>query len=231
MTVIEPFPLDYSRKISYFTMVIGISSNSTPPIKAMAPKRVGIAGYMGSGKSTAARFLARDPGSVIDADREAKSLMQESPLIRSLLAEAFGARVIERGKIRFDLLGAAAFNSEAALTRLNKSFIRRLVKILKERLSERNGRPVILDAALLPLWRIESLFDACLWMHAPVEMRLRRILAGRPDLDEAAVRGRMRLQELVLPEPAPGFSWLHIGNSENRERLSEALIGFQCGGL
>ena len=230
MTVIEPFPLDYSRKISYFTMVIGISSNSTPPIKAMAPQTRRYRGIYGVRKIHCGPLSRprsklghrRGPGSQV---AHAGEFADQEPSGGGFRRTCGQAR-----EIRFDLLGAAAFGSEAALIRLNTIVHPPLVKILEERLSERNDRPVILDAALLPLWRIEPLFDACLWVRAPAEMRLRRILAGRPDLDEAAARGRMRLQEMVLPEPAPGFSWLHIDNSESRERLSEALIGFQCGG-
>jgi dephospho-CoA kinase len=182
---------------------------------------------MGAGKSTAARLLAHDASTVIDADHEAKSLMQESLRIRNHLVEAFGAEVIERGEIRFDFLGQAAFSSEATLLRLNTIVHPSLVKILEERISESNNRPVILDAALLPLWHLESLFDVCLWVHAPFKTRFRRILSCRPGLDAAAAKDRMRLQERMFPAPTEVSSWIYLDNSKNMAHLAAALAIFR----
>jgi dephospho-CoA kinase len=193
----------------------------------MRHRRIGVAGYMGAGKSTAARYLAEGGGSVIDADRIAKRLMQESSPIKIRLVEAFGAPVVEDGEIRFDRLGNAAFASEAALLRLNAIVHPALVKVLEDRLSEYGDRPAVLDAALLPLWYVESLFDALLWVHAPRPTRLRRIMAGRPDFDEGVAAGRMRLQERTLPEPAADSTWIRIDNGESRERLFERLGDFR----
>jgi dephospho-CoA kinase len=198
-----------------------------PFVNSMTHRRIGIAGYMGAGKSTVARLLAHHAGAVINADREAKSLMQESPRIRNRLVEAFGTGVVERREIRFDLLGQAAFASEATLLRLNMIVHPPLVKILEKRISESHNRLVILDAALLPLWHLESLFDVCLWVHAPFQTRLRRILAGRPDLNTAITKGRMRLQERMLPEPTKASSWIDIDNSKNLLHLAAELAIFR----
>jgi dephospho-CoA kinase len=189
-------------------------------------RRIGIAGYMGAGKSTAARLLAGDGSIIITADREAKSLMQGSPAICGRLAEAFGAAVIEEGTIRFDRLGAAAFASAASLQRLNEIVHPPLVATLEKLLAADNARGVILDAALLPCWRFDAPFDACLWIEAPFEMRLHRLLAARPDLDEPGIAARMRLQEQMLPEPFGDPSWTGIDNSESPEHLARLLSAF-----
>ncbi len=189
----------------------------------MAPRRVGIAGYMGAGKSTAARLLAQGGGTIIDADRAAKTLMQESLPIRSRLKETFGPGVLERGEIRFDLLGQAAFASETSILKLNEIVHPQLVNFLRKYLSEFHGKTLILDAALLPLWRLETLFDTCLWVHAPPELRVRRILSRRSGLGEAEIRERMRLQEGVLPQPVSLNPWKIVNNVGSPEQLEEII--------
>ncbi len=193
----------------------------------MARRRLGIAGYMGAGKSTAARLLAQGGGSIIDADRAAKTLMQESRQIRSRLEETFGAGVVERGEIRFDLLGRAAFASATSIVKLNEIVHPPLINFLRNRLSESDDHTLILDAALLPLWRLESFFDTCLWVQAPFEMRFHRILSGRSGLGEDDVKERMRLQEQVLAQPAPRYPWKIIDNIGSLGLLEGILKDFR----
>src|SRR5512136_948088 len=90
-----------------------MSQNNSAP-------RLGIGGYMGAGKSACASLCAEAAGMrVIDADAEAKLLMENDSRIRKELARAFGQSIIARGAINFTALGAAAFASPAAMQKLN----------------------------------------------------------------------------------------------------------------
>ena len=75
----------------------------------MALTRIGVAGYMGSGKSTCAKYLSRGGGAVIDADSFAKDMMSSSPTIKKSLSESFGNGVVLEGRILFDVLGGVVF--------------------------------------------------------------------------------------------------------------------------
>jgi dephospho-CoA kinase len=85
----------------------------------MAPHRIGVAGYMGSGKSTCAAYLSRESGSVIDADSLAKDMMNSSPAIKKRLSESFGNGVVVESRIQFDFLGGVVFSSLQNLKELN----------------------------------------------------------------------------------------------------------------
>ena len=75
----------------------------------MAPIKIGVAGYMGSGKSRCAEYLSRRGGSIIDADSLAKGMMNSSPAIKKSLSESFGNDVVVEDRILFDVLGGVVF--------------------------------------------------------------------------------------------------------------------------
>lgn len=182
--------------------------------------RIGIAGYMGAGKSTAARLLLRKGARIIDADAVAKANVYTDEGIRRRLVRAFGNSVLENGSVSFHALGAMAFGSKEALLRLNAIVHPPLLETLRTML--RGTEPVILDAALIPFWGVEPWLDGCLWVQASLETRLLREKSLRADLDEPSILGRMRLQEEVMAAPT-GVLWKRVDNDGSLESLAGAL--------
>jgi dephospho-CoA kinase len=185
--------------------------------------RIGLAGYMGAGKSTCARSFASEDALIIDADAEAKRLMAESHEIQETLRAAFGeAAVGTDGRIHSDALGREAFKSVDAILTLNGITHPPLVEYLSPIISSCQKPLCILDAALIPHLGIESWFDMCVWVDAPFETRLKRLIAKRPDMAEAELVKRMRLQEAIMSKPEGG-DWMVVGDGECREYIVTAL--------
>jgi dephospho-CoA kinase len=198
-----------------------------PPVNWLAGAsvrgvRIGIAGYMGAGKSRCARALERDGATAIDADAEAKRLMRGSADILERLREAFGGDVVANGELCANALGRAAFASVDALLTLNSIVHPPLVSHLEAMVAGCTARLCILDAALIPLWNIESWFDHCVWIDAPFDVRLARIVAkggGVGGVAEAEISRRMRMQEEVMGVPA-GEGWARVADTECREYVA-----------
>jgi dephospho-CoA kinase len=186
--------------------------------------RIGIAGYMGAGKSTCARLFEGRDAQVIDADAEAKSLMRRDRRLAGALREAFGESVIDDdGLPRFDELGRLAFGSVESLRTLNGVVHPPLAGHL-ERLVRGCESPVcLLDAALIPLWEgMEAWFDTCVWVDAPFETRLARLAARQGGGETEGLVCRMRLQEAILGVPtAP--PWVVLPDSDCREYIADAI--------
>jgi dephospho-CoA kinase len=189
--------------------------------------RIGIAGYMGAGKSTCARSFASEDALIIDADAEAKRIMAESGAIHEALRAAFGEAAVDAdGKINTGVLGRAAFESVDTLLTLNGITHPPLVEYLDTVISGCQKPLCILDAALIPLLGVESWFDLCIWVDAPFETRLKRLLAKRPDVVEAELVNRMRMQEAVMSTPNGG-DWVIIGDGECEDYIRNALNKFK----
>jgi dephospho-CoA kinase len=187
-------------------------------------RNIGIAGYMGAGKSTCAARIHLTLGvRIIDADAEAKALMQNDDRIRRNLERAFGPSVVASGAVSFAALSALVFSSAEKMQRLNDIVhpplldkLRALIVSLKE--------PVVLDAALIPLWHIEPWFGRCLWVTAPASVRCER-LRKKTSLGVRSVRRRMALQEAMVKAPS-GPAWTIIGNQGTLSELLETTDGW-----
>ena len=102
----------------------------------MIPVRVGIAGYMSSGKSVFAQYLSGKGGFVFDADLIAKELMNTNAEIQNQLAEKFGDNILSGDAIQFNLLSKICFSSRANLSTLNGIVHKPLVLHLQNRVQE-----------------------------------------------------------------------------------------------
>ena len=185
-------------------------------------RRIGIAGYMGAGKSLAAAALAEQGALVVDADAEAKELMNTAAPVQRELVRAFGASVVVGGRVDSVALGAMVFSDERYLRALNAIVHPPLLQRLEKKLTSETKRDVVLDAALLPLWRRESLFDLLVWVHAPRAQRLERLLA-RTRLERRDIERRMDLQQQALPEPSSA-AWVRLVNDNGAERLRQSVV-------
>ncbi len=188
---------------------------------------IGIAGYMGGGKTTCCRMLADSGGfQIIDGDRSAKELMINTEPIKEELVAAFGESVISDNNISFENLGSIVFGDMEKLRRLNEIVHPRLLERLRQTIfsKERSG-VVVVDAALLPLWNIDEWFNIRIWIDASFEARLKRMTRKMTKLSKEDIIRRMRIQESVLKAPSPS-SWKYIINEEEPERMKESVISY-----
>ena len=183
--------------------------------------RLGIAGYMGSGKSTFAHVLSQKGYTVFDADSIAKKLMNTSQDIKEKLVTAFGHTVLSDNEIQFSVLGNICFSSETKLAALNEIVHPPLIEHLETIICNEHAGPCVLDAALIPLWSIAQWFDRLYWVHASREARLKRLskklAIPMPDLEK-----RMQQQEQLFQEPT-GDTWTTLLNDGTVEEFQEKI--------
>jgi dephospho-CoA kinase len=187
--------------------------------------KIAIAGYMGSGKTTCSKFLDRLGCVVIDADREAKQLMNQSDEIKDSLTQVFGTDVVVQGEIHYSLLGSIVFNTIGAIEKLNHIVHPPLVKYLQDRIFNIPGKIVALDAALIPLWKIESWFDYRLWIDADFEVRLHRLynLRSKGGIEMHEYARRMKIQEELFQKPLKDL-WDYIPNENSEHAFFEHIM-------
>jgi dephospho-CoA kinase len=185
-------------------------------------RTIGVAGYMGAGKSVVCATLARDGDTVIIADAVAKELMTSDPALPAALREAFGEEIIDDGStISFGRLGAKVFASRSELERLNAIVHPPLVKRLRALVDSATTRRCILDAALIPLWGIEKWFDYRIWVTAPLDTRVRRLM-DRDGRNREEVRRRAIMQQELFGEPDER-QWIIVHNEGTIEELERSI--------
>lgn len=185
---------------------------------------IGISGYTGSGKTTAARRLHEKQPSffLIDADKVARKLMLENEdLIREVGAR-FG--VLQNSRINFTRLGEIVFESVENLKKLNAITFPYIIPAIENLLGTVPN--AIIDAALLPLTPlVKKECKLLIWIESDLEKRAKR-LQERTALDEKAIQNRIKKQIDLMPRPNKTAScnsnesvWKIIENNSSLEDL------------
>ena len=187
----------------------------------MTPIKIGVAGYMGCGKSTSAKYLSRDSGTIIDADSFAKDMMNSNTKIKKKLAKSFGSNVLCENRILFDVLGEIVFSSLQNLRTLNTIVHPPLLKRLHSKITEYDNKLYIVDAALISYWKIEEWFDILFWIETSEEMQLRR-LAGKTAVTSEELKKRIKLQRELFVKPKEG-KWIAISNEGTLSEFKESI--------
>lgn len=186
----------------------------------MKVKALGVAGFMGSGKSTAAAFLAaKTSRKIIDVDLYAKELMVRSTTILTALDSQFG--VVSEGQIDFAKLGSIVFSSKKALLNLNAIVHPLLVPSLNKEIAD-SDEPLLLDAALIPLWSNLNV-DCSIWIDVPQEIRVKRIVK-RNSLSRDLAIEKIEGQYRVLQKPDSGSHWILVENSVSINQFEDNLL-------
>jgi dephospho-CoA kinase len=156
---------------------------------------VGVAGIMGSGKTTVAKVF-EDQGAVrIDADLMGRELLEDHG-VKPRIVEAFGSKVLNAdGGIDSARLARAAFAGPDSARKLDGVTRGPLIEKIRGRIRDLAGSAevVVVDAALLPEWSPREWIDVLVVVDSDEEAAVRR--ASRSSrFKPADIRARMRHQ-------------------------------------
>ena len=159
-------------------------------------RTLGIAGGIGSGKTTVCRMFEELGAQVFYADDEAKTLLTR-PDVMVLIRDTFGAESYhEDGTLNRAYLARQVFPNPDMLRRLNHIVHPRLFEVFGEARdeAERQGVPLFLkEAAILIESGGHRHVDDVALVDAPEDERIRRVVL-RDGVTEDAVRARINNQ-------------------------------------
>ena len=159
-------------------------------------KIIGLTGGIGSGKSTAAGFLAGLGAVVVDLDKKGHEVLRQKE-IREKLANEFGGGILgDNGEIDRSRLGKKVFNDRKALSKLNAIVHPAIDKVVREKAEEyrRQGvKAVVFEAAAMLEagrdWQVDEI-----WVTVAPEAAVRQRLSDRPGFSEGDMKARIRSQ-------------------------------------
>lgn len=167
-------------------------SSKAPSAGTERPPVIGVAGGIGSGKSSVARAFADLGCVVLDSDSAAKAAL-DRPDVRDELARWWGHGVLDAGgRVRRDEVARRIFADSVERARL-EALVHPLVTGEHERKIREIGAGwsraeadagraptgVVLDSPLLFEAGLEGRCDAVVFVESPREARLERVRAGR----------------------------------------------------
>jgi dephospho-CoA kinase len=155
-----------------------------PPSKETRSKPViGLAGGIGSGKSTVARLFGALSCLVIDSDALSHEALQ-TPLVKQELRAWLGETVFDPdGSVNRKRVAAKVFAEPAAAQRLagliHPEVARKREQFTAEAMANPAIKAVIWDSPLLFEAGLNLQCDAVVFVHVPRESRINRLAAGR----------------------------------------------------
>jgi dephospho-CoA kinase len=151
------------------------------PTAARARPTIGIAGGIGSGKSTVARILARLGCEVCISDDTARTVL-DAPEVRAAVIDRAGAGVrAPDGSVDRAALGRALFADPALRADVERIMHPRIEARRRAQFAAAplSTRALIIDAPLLFEVGLERECDAVLFVDTPRDLRLARVRASR----------------------------------------------------
>ena len=160
-------------------------------------KIIGLTGGIGSGKSTAAQFLAELGAEVVDLDKAGHEALQKGGLDYNKVVKEFGEGILDYdGEIDRARLGRIVFKDREALKRLNAIVHPSIDKAVENKVSEsrRKGiKVVVLEAAAMleaeKTWQVDEV-----WVTKSHEKTVLNRLKERSGYTETEAKRRIRSQ-------------------------------------
>jgi dephospho-CoA kinase len=186
--------------------------------------RVGLTGGIGAGKSTVAARLSEHGAVVLDSDKIAREVVAVGTEGLAEVVAAFGRAVLTpAGDLDRAALAKIVFADEEARTRLN-SIVHPRVRTRSAELVATAAQDAITvhDVPLLVETGLAPAFHLVLVVHAPVEARVRRLVAR--GMSEGDARARIASQASDEQRRAAADVWLdNSGWPEEVEAAVDAL--------
>ncbi len=183
-------------------------------------KTIGIAGGIGSGKTTITQVFKHLGIPVYCADTEAKKLMQNSDKIRQQLIENFGAQVYNNRTLQKNILANIIFNDENARKIVNNIVHPVVRQDFLAWAKRQNTNFVMIESAIMFDTDFYKFLDVTILVLADEEQRIKRVIK-RDSLDMEAIKNRLASQK--NPENHKNLATFLIRNNDEDEILPQVL--------
>lgn len=155
---------------------------------------LGITGGTGAGKTSALRAIEELGGQVIDCDAAYHEMLAENEELRNAINEKFPGVFQSDGSLNRRKLGEEVFARKDRMEQLNEIVFRFLVPEIERRVEALPDGLYAIDAVNLLESGLDHLCDQTIAVTAPLELRVRRIMA-RDGITEQYARLRISAQK------------------------------------
>ena len=154
----------------------------------------GLTGCTGAGKTSALKAIQALGGQIIDCDAVYHRMLDENEAMRNAINEKFPGVFSKEGKLDRRKLGEEVFSKKDRLAQLNEIVFRFLVPEVERSVTKLPDGLYAIDAINLLESGLDRLCDRTIAITAPVELRVRRIMA-RDGISEQYARLRISAQK------------------------------------
>ncbi len=155
--------------------------------------KIALTGGIGTGKTYLSRHFIEMGIPVFYADDEAKKLYQNSEFTMHI-KETFGTDVFTNKTLDFKKLAKIVFADEGKLQMLNQLVHPAVMRMFDLWCGQQKVNTVMMESAVIFEGKLTSYFDKIIVADAPLELRVRRIMARNPEMSREEILQRMSRQ-------------------------------------
>lgn len=189
---------------------------------------IGLTGGIATGKSTVSTIFKENNIPVIDADVEARYVVEKGSEGYQLIVEEFGEDILlPDGNINRAKLGAIVFSYEKKRQKLNEIThprIRQQMIEKKEQAIQNKERLVVLDIPLLFEGKLQSIVDKVVVVSTDAHVQLERLMKRNGFSKEEALQRIYAQMPLEEKEKLADVVIFNNGTEEELKASVEALI-------
>jgi len=155
---------------------------------------VGLTGGIGSGKSSILEIFKKIGVSTYNADESAKKLISRNKNIIHSIKQLFGEEIYNENELNSKLVSKIVFNDKEKLKSLNSIIHPEVAKDFEGFChNHRHETYIVKEAAIIFETKTENLFDKIIYVRAPDDIRIDRVMQ-RDNLSREDVLIRIRNQ-------------------------------------
>ena len=155
--------------------------------------KIALTGGIGTGKTYLSRHFVEMGIPVYYADDEAKKLYQ-NPEFLLQIRNVFGAGVFDGETLNFKKLATKVFDDPAELQKLTHLVHPAVMRQFEQWCAQQDAPTVMMESAVVFEGGLTSYFDKIIVVDAPLELRIKRVLARNPEMTREEVLKRMSRQ-------------------------------------
>ena len=142
---------------------------------------IGVGGRIASGKTTVCKLFEKWGAHIIDVDQIGKHVVDDNPDLQKQLIMVFGEGILNSdGLLDRRELGKIVFQDQSERTKLNEIvhpiLLAELTKQVKECKKKKPNATIVIDAALLLEWDLESMLDTLIVVDTERKNQIERLV-------------------------------------------------------
>lgn len=178
-----------------------------------------ITGKIGSGKTTALKYINKLGYKTYEADKFIKEIYKKDEIGYKAIKKTFGNKYVSSTKVRRKELGKLVFSDSKELIRLNNLIIPILAKWIK---TIKTKPFAIIELGIYGSYpdRFENLFDKIIFLIGKEEIQLNKIKNKK----------WKNIDKTIKNYKKPSKDWIIVNNNSTKIKLNKNLVKilFRC---
>lgn len=158
---------------------------------------VGVTGGIGAGKSYVCNMIAGEGFPVYDSDKEARNITNHNPEVREKLMMLLGEDIYTDAGLDRKCVAQRVFSDPVLLQEMNQIVHPAVMSHFTEWVDRQEASLVFIESAILVSSGFDSVCDAIVYVIAPEQVRIERVIA-RDGMNVEEIKKRIANQNKQL---------------------------------